>query len=75
MAVFLGSVADRFYVKSNFGHWSVMDGLINEMVVGYSKKADAEKTAAGLNSLKNRGVTKRTINKLRTMEGYGMYLK
>lgn len=64
----------RFFVKSAFGHFNVMDGNNNKMVVGYSKKKYAEKTADGLNRIrKTENITKMKA-KLKTT-GYGYYLK
>jgi antirestriction protein len=65
---------DNFYVKSNFGNFSVTDRRSNKMVVGYSKKEDAIITAKGLNDIDNSEELNETISKLKTMKGYGHFL-
>ena len=46
-----GFSAPRFWVKKNYGQFAVVDRENNDkMVVGYSKKVDADKTAKGLMS-------------------------
>jgi len=68
----------QFFVKSNFGHWSVIDPHSSKMVIGYSTKADAEATAAGLNRCKTANGLKTRIKLLQTVlgkKGYGYYLK
>ena len=68
-------IVQRFYIKSNYGHWSVMDRATGKMVVGYSKKSGAEVTAAGLNRLKKPESISKMIEKLRTEKGYGHYIR
>jgi hypothetical protein len=65
---------DNFYVKSNFGNFSVTDRRNNKMVVGYSKKEDAIITAKGLNDINDTNELSETISKLKTMKGYGHFL-
>ena len=65
---------NNFYVKSNFGHWSVIDKKNNKMVVGYSEKEDAIITSKGLNDIDNLDELNETIIKLKTMKGYGYFL-
>ena len=71
-----GGVANdsKFYVKSNFGNWSVIDRKDNKMVVGYSKKEDAKTTSDGLNKIDNSDELKETISILKSMKGYGHFL-
>ena len=65
----------RFFVKSSFGHFNIMDRNTNKKVVGYSKKSDAKKTSDGLNRIrKSENITKMKA-KLKTTKGYGHYLK
>ena len=64
----------RFYLKPNFGHWSIIDKNNNSVVTGYSKKTDAETTASGLNKLKTiKGIDSR-IKSLKTIAGYGYFI-
>ena len=65
----------RFYVKPNFGHWSVVDRTTEKRVVGYSKKVDAENTAAGLNRIRTEHNLVKRMEYLTTMKGYGHYCK
>lgn len=67
------SESNGFYVKSNFGHWSVIDKETNKMVVGYSSKAQANKTAEGLNNIKDPNKLQETISHLKTTQGYGHF--
>lgn len=69
------SLEKRFYIKSNFGNWSVIDRDDNKMVVGYSSKSDAETTADGLNRIKTKENIVKMKATLKTMKGYGHYLK
>lgn len=70
-----GSIGnDNFYVKSNFGHWSVMDRKTNKMIVGYSKKEDAVITTNELNKISDSSELSRTIAHLQTLKGYGHFL-
>jgi len=70
-----GSIGnDNFYVKSNFGHWSVMDRETNKMIVGYSKKEDAVITANELNKISDSSELSKTIAHLQTLKGYGHFL-
>ena len=65
----------RFFVKSAFGHFNIIDRNTNKIVVCYSKKSNADKTTNGLNRIRNaKNVTKMKA-KLKTMKGYGYYLK
>lgn len=68
-------MATRFFVKPNFGHWSVIDKQTNAMVVGYSNKPDAETTAAGLNSINDPAEISRMKAYLKTQAGYGHYIR
>jgi hypothetical protein len=65
----------RFYVKSNFGHWSVIDKNDKKMVVAYSKKSDAEMTANGLNRIRKKENITKMKKTLQTTKGYAHYLK
>jgi len=65
---------NRFYIKPCFGHFNVIDSKTEKMIVGYSKKIDAEQTSQGLNSLKDSEI-EQTIKELKTTEGYGKFLK
>jgi hypothetical protein len=65
----------RFYVKNAFGHFNVMDKNTGKMVVGYSKKTDAEKTSNGLNRIRKVENISKMKTKLKTTKGYGNYLK
>ena len=65
----------RFWVKSNFGHWSVMDRSDNKMVVGYSKKTEAETTAKGLNRISKKENISKMKTYLTTTKGYGHYVR
>lgn len=65
----------RFFVKSAFGHFNVMDRNNNKMVVGYSKKSDAEKTSDKLNRIRKAENITKMKAKLKTTKGYGYYLK
>jgi len=65
----------RFFVKSNFGHWSVIDKNDNKMVVGYSKKSEAEITANGLNRIRKKENITKMKDFLKTNKGYGHYLR
>jgi hypothetical protein len=65
----------RFYVKNAFGHFNVMDNNTGKMVVGYSKKTDAEKTSNGLNRIRKVENIAKMKTKLKTTKGYGNYLK
>lgn len=65
---------DNFYVKNNFGNFSVTDRRNNKMIVGYSKKEDANITAKGLNDINDSNELSETISKLKTMKGYGHFL-
>ena len=65
----------RFYLKSNFGHWSVMDTKTNKMAVGYSKKDQAQVTADGLNKIKTDSAIEKRIKSLQTTAGYGYYIR
>lgn len=75
--VFIGGIGavDRFYIRFNFGHWSVIDRNDNKMVVGYSKKEDAENTANGLNKIKTDSKITKMKEKLKTLKGYSHFLK
>lgn len=64
----------RFYVKSNFGHWSVMDRKTGKMVVGYAKKSDAQITADGLNRIRSAANISKMKTRLQTVKGYGYYI-
>jgi hypothetical protein len=65
----------RFFVKSNFGNWSVIDKTDNKMVVGYSKKSDAEITADGLNRIRKKENISKMKQTLQTTKGYGHYIR
>lgn len=65
---------DNFFVKNNFGHWSIIDRKTNKMVVGYSKKEDATITAKGLNDVSDASELNKIISKLKSMDGYGYFL-
>lgn len=64
----------RFFVKSNFGHWSVIDKNDSKMVVGYSNKTKAEITADGLNRIRKEDNVSKMKKHLQTTEGYGHYI-
>ena len=64
----------RFFVKASYGHFSVIDRNTQKMVVAYSKKDLAEKTAEGLNKIKKPENVDRMKTKLKTPEGYRHYL-
>lgn len=65
----------RFWVKANYGHWSVMDTKDGKMVVGYSKKEYAELTAYGLNKIKGEEKILKMKEILKTEKGYGYYVR
>jgi prophage tail gpP-like protein len=65
----------RFYVKANFGHWSVIDNTDGKMVVGYSKKTDAELTAKGLNRIRKKENISKMKSFLQSTKGYNHYIK
>ena len=65
----------RFFVKPNFGHWSVIDRNDEKMVVGYSKITEAEITANGLNRIRKNENISKMKETLKTTEGYGHYLR
>ena len=65
----------RFFVKSNFGHWSVIDKTDNKMVVAYSKKSEAEITANGLNRIRKKENISKMKETLKTTKGYGHYVR
>ena len=63
----------RFWVKKNYGQFAVVDREDNDkMVVGYSKKIDAETTANGLLATDEKDLEE-VIKKLKSKEGYGMF--
>lgn len=64
----------RFFVKPNFGHWSVIDKNDYKMVVGYSQKSDAELTAEGLNRIRKKENIDKMKQTLKTRAGYAHYL-
>jgi hypothetical protein len=67
--------APRFWVKKNFGQFSVVDRENKDkMIVGYSKKEDAEKTANGLLASDEKDLED-IIKKLKTTSGYSMFLE
>jgi hypothetical protein len=65
----------RFYIKSNFGHWSVIDRTTNKMIVGYSTKKHAEQTMESLNKIQDANEVLKTIESLKTLQGYGQFTK
>ena len=65
----------RFFVKQNFGHFSVIDRKNNKMIVSYPKKIQAEKTANGLNRIRKAENITKMKAKLKTKKGYGYYLQ
>lgn len=65
----------RFWVKPNFGHWSVIDREDNKMVTGYYKKSNAEKTANGLNRIRKKENISKMKKRLKTTKGYGYYIR
>lgn len=69
------AIEKRFWVKSNYGHWSVMDKTDGKMVVGYSKKSDAEITADGLNRIRKKENISKMKQTLKTTNGYGHYIR
>lgn len=65
--------APRFWVKKNYGQFAVVDREDNDkMIVGYNKKAYADKTAQGLMATDEKDLEE-VIKKLKTKEGYGMF--
>lgn len=65
--------APRFWVKKNYGQFVVVDREDNDkMIVGYNKKAHADKTAQGLMATDEKDLEE-VIKKLKTKEGYGMF--
>ena len=64
-----------FYVKLSFGQHLVMDQEENKMVVGYSKKSEAEITANGLNRIRKKENVHKMKKTLQTLEGYGHYIR
>ncbi len=66
--------APRFWVKNNHGTFAVIDrDNKDKMVVGYSKKDQAEKTAKGLLATDEKDLDD-VIKKLKSKEGYGMFV-
>jgi hypothetical protein len=68
------STVKRFWVKANFGNWSVIDRTDGKMVVGYGKKGDAEATADGLNRIR-KAENISTMKQVLKKKGYGHYLR
>lgn len=67
---------NRFIVKPNYGHWSIIDTFKDKsMIVGYSKTMDAIATANGLNAIKDADQLEHIISILKTKDGYGYFLK
>jgi hypothetical protein len=70
-----GFSAPRFWVKNNRGTFAVVDRENKDkMVVGYSKLADAEKTATGLLGTDESELDD-VIKNLKSTKGYGMFLQ
>ncbi|MFT4735074.1 MAG: hypothetical protein ACI9QN_000565 [Arcticibacterium sp.] len=65
----------RFFVKGNFGFWSVMDKNDNIKVIGYNIKSEAEITANGLNRLRKEESISKMKRTLQTIKGYGHYIR
>ena len=65
----------RFFVRPNFGHFSVIDNTTNKMWVGYGKKDKAQKTAAGLNAITDPIELQNMLTYLKTSEGYGHFVR
>ena len=66
--------AQRFWVKSNYGHWSVVDKETNKMVVGYHKKEFATKTSDELNKITDNLELTDIIKKLKTTDGAWLFI-
>ena len=66
---------ERFYTKFSYGNWQVIDRKTDKKIVGYSKSIDAKNTAKGLNRIRKKENITKMKRKLKTVYGYGYYLK
>jgi hypothetical protein len=64
----------RFFVKANYGNFSVVDINSGKMIVAYNTKRGADATSNGLNKIKTETALTKRIKSLKTMKGYGYFL-